>query len=842
MKLRLVVVSFAVACVAACSGLLTEPGNDFPCDFSKPPGARDAVCSAGDVCGVDNRCQRFRYEGPQFEGLPTFPDFSDGGRQVHPMAITGPIDFIARVHRFERTGPVDGGADGGADDGERAGDAIVVHTSSPEGTFRIDQRGEEDDGGGGVRPITLAARPTDLTDVVLFDERRLGLRTKVVRIMGREPSRLVYLEGGIGPMNDRVRDDGPPPGLSATRLRAFEGESNLSQFIAVSTSGEAGVIPVRSSEFNKLGAAMAIDVAPGPPIPGRPRAVVVIAQDGFRVPGLDAGLVSLPLARFPPFSTVAADLAGNTYAVLSPAGRGVSLSTWSVTRTIAGFEVQSAWSDCTPCSREAQRGGRAVPLAFSTGSDLNGPFVDVLCSEDGLKRVRGAASASGGACLDDDQPLPFDFAALATEQRTWPLPVPDPRFRLAEQDFSDPTSFRAGGKSGQVWVGKTIGAAVPLFLDRLPTDISTVDVAGNDGLFALTPIGAFFRSNDPGRALSTNGFRVVDPDSTSRIAGLVHDTEGWVVTKTGDLALGTVSPTASFEARFGPRLVDGRGEPASRVLFGEGITAEDGGLVSMVVAADDSLYFVPAPPMPSNAPGMLGEVSPVLTPEPSTLIRSLALERTPIGTNGVDRVRGYVVTARTVYEFKLGGAPLRWTATPVRLAGAEPVEVWFDNPRGGLARVGYRDGSIFSIPGGFQIAESLPGSDAGVPSAVIDYENLGGWPVALTTTGLFVARYDQRADNGRLDNRFPDGGVNKPMTWREVTLPDGSKPWMPMEARRDVRGKLHVVADPQTGTDRAYRRLFHLLVFTPTQVLEVGQHERTNISTPGGGVPPPAMP
>ncbi len=825
MKLRLVVVALVVAVVAACSGLLTAPGNDFPCDFSKPPGARDAVCSAGDVCGVDNRCQRFRYEGPQFEGLPTFPDFSDGGLRLHPMLITGRIDFIARVHQFEPSRSLDGGAEGSE------GDALVVHTAAPDALFRIDQRAE-DGGVGSVRSITLMKNPTELTDVVLFDDRRPVQGTKVLRVMGREASQLVYFEGGIGPMNNRVRDGLPTNHLSAARLRAFEGESNLSQFTAVAAgSGRAGVIPVRSSEFNEISPAGAIDLAPGPPIPGRPRVVVVIAQDGFRVPNtIDAGAVSLPTARFPPLSTMAADVAGNTYAVLSLSTNRVSLSTWSVTKTTAGFDVQAAWSDCTPCSREVQRGGGGlvVPLAFSTGSDLAGPFVDVLCSEDGLRRVRGAATASGGACLDDDQPLPFDFAELATEPR--------PGFRLAEQDFSDPTNFRAGGKSGQVWVGRTIGAAVPLFLDRLPTDVSNVDVAGKGGLFALTPIGAFFRSNEPGTALGSNGFRVVDPESTSRIAGLVHDTEGWVVTKTGDLALGRIAPSAAFDVRFGPRLIDGRGQPASRVLFGEGINTEDGGLVSMVVAADDSLYFVPAPPTLANAPGMLGEVAPVLTPEPSTLIRSLALERTPIGTNGVDRVRGYVVTARNVYEFKLGGAPLRWTTTPTRLAAGEPVEVWFDNPRGGLARVGYRDGTIFSIPGGFQIADALPGSDAGVPSAVIDYENLGGWPVALTTTGLFVARYDKRADDGRLDNRFPDGGVNKPMTWREVKLPDGSSPWLP-DARRDVRGKLHVITDSQTGTDFAYRRSFHLLAFLPNQVLEVGQHVRTNISTPGGGMP-----
>ncbi len=807
MKPRLVIISLVVALVA-CTGLLTEPGNDFPCDFSKPPGTRDSVCSAGDVCGVDNRCRRFRYEGPQFEGPPTFPDFSDGGVRLHPMTITGRIDFIARVHQPEPE-----------PDGTPM-ESIVVHTSAPEGTYRIDSR--SDDGGAGlVGSITLAKKPTALTDVVLFDGR-LRPRGKELRIMGREPSQDVYLQDA--PRN-RIGDG--PGDLKAFRVRAFAAESNRSQFAAITTTSRAGSINFNLSgdaTFTEVSPMTAIDVAPGPPIPGRSRALVVIGTDGFRVPNRnDAGVVvSLPTASFPPLSTIAADVTGSTYAVLSVGVNRVSLSTWSVTKTTAGFEVQPAWSDCTPCGREALRrdGGVAIPLAFSTGSDLSGPFVDVLCAQDGLKRVRNASTASGGPCLDDDQPLPFDFAALETESRTG-MGI---EFKLAEQDFSDPTSFRAGGKSGQVWVGKTIGSAVPLFLDRVPTDISQVDLDGREGMFALTAVGAFFRSSDPDKARSTNGFRVVDPDSTSRIAGFVHETDGWVITRTGDLALGSVPANGSFESRFGPRLIDGRGEPASRVLFGEGISTEDGGLVSMVVAADDSLYFVPAPPMPSNAPGMLGEVAPVLTPEPSTLIRSLALERTPIGTNGVDRVRGYVVTSRNVYEFKLGGAPLRWTATPLRLAGDEPVEVWFDNPRGGLARVGYRDGTIFSIPGGFQIAEALPGSDAGVPSAVIDYENLGGWPVALTTTGLFVARYDA-LDSGRLDSRFPDGGVNKPMTWREV------------RQMRDVRGRLHVVADPQIGTDFAYRRLFHLLLFLPNEVLEVGQHLRTNISRLGGGAP-----
>jgi hypothetical protein len=231
----------------------------------------------------------------------------------------------------------------------------------------------------------------------------------------------------------------------------------------------------------------------------------------------------------------------------------------------------------------------------------------------------------------------------------------------------------------------------------------------------------------------------------------------------------------------------------------------------------------------------LGDVSPSLTPEPSSFIRSLALERTPVGTNGVDRVRGYVVTSRSVFEVKLGGAPLRWSSTPLSFSGAEPVEVWFDNPRGGLARVGYRDGTVFSIPGGFQLTEPLPQLDGGAPVAVLDYENLGGWPVALTDDGLFVARYDALA-SGRLDNRFADGGVNKPMTWREVTLPDGSRPWSDRAFPRlgAQPAKLFVLAEPTTTltTDAgsAYQRVFRLIVYLPNQVIEVGRHVRSNIS------------
>lgn len=796
MKQRLVIVSVVVG-VAACSGLLTEPGNDFPCDFSKPAGTRDAVCSAGDVCGVDNRCQRFRYEGPQFEGLPTFPDFSaqvDAGRVLHPVVMTGPVDFVGRVQGTE---------------------AVIAH--SAQGYFRLER--------AGPTAVTFASPgPAELADVVLLPKVNPNATPTVV---GRDATNLVFHDGSA---SNRVRDGAGF--LRAQRLRSLD--LGLTRAIGVITDSGTRLGSLRTAgpteEFVEFPVVPPtspyLDLVPGPfflPPLNRLRTAVLLSTDGLRARLPDAGVDLVLPSSFPAGSTLAVDATATTFAILS-ARPQPTLATFTVTRAAGSFDVSSPWSDCVPCT---------APLAFTPGSDVGGPFVEVLCSVEGLRRVRGALSSGPGTrCLTEDVAQPFDWKRVALDEGSGPRSREGGPF--AEQDFSNPVGFLAGGKDGQVWFGPTISGAMPYFLDRVPQDVAQLSLRdGSAGLFALTTVGVFAAS--PG-----HGFVILAPEVTTHIEALVGEGQGWVVASGGHLVQLATEDRANLSARFGPRLIDGRGAAVTRPLRGEAIADADGGLISMVVAADDSLYFVPT--TSAATPDELGDLTAQLTPEPSNLIRSLALERTPIGTNGIDRVRGYLVTSRNVYEFELGGAPLRWTATPLQLSGAEPVEVWFDNPRGGLARVGYRDGTVFSIPGGFQIADALPGSDGGVPSAVIDYENLGGWPVALTTTGLFVARYDKRADNGRLDNRFPDGGVNKPMTWREVTLPDGSRPWMPTDARRDVRGRLHVVADPQTGTDRAYRRLFHLLVFTPTQVLEVGQHERTNISTPGGGMPPPAMP
>ena len=84
----------AVALLAiACGGLFYNQGNGFPCDFNAAEEVRDKACAPTEVCSVLNRCERFVYEGPQFEGTPQLPDF-DAGRKIHPLVLDRPVTAV----------------------------------------------------------------------------------------------------------------------------------------------------------------------------------------------------------------------------------------------------------------------------------------------------------------------------------------------------------------------------------------------------------------------------------------------------------------------------------------------------------------------------------------------------------------------------------------------------------------------------------------------------------------------------------------------------------------------------------------------------------------------------
>ena len=318
----------------------------------------------------------------------------------------------------------------------------------------------------------------------------------------------------------------------------------------------------------------------------------------------------------------------------------------------------------------------------------------------------------------------------------------------------------------------------------------------------------------------------------SSLLGFVHGIGGFAIASGGELVRVRINDGGVAKVDRGVQFATASEDPIRDSIGGEAYISPDGGPTGFFVAADDSLYFVPDPDS-SFLPENEGELAlPDLTPEPSVPIRSLALERTPLGTNAMDRARGYLVTSRNVYGWELGGKPARWSSTPLVLNSGEPVEVWFDSTRSALGRVGYRDGQIFSLPGGYLLADALPvAGDGGVVAQVIDYENLGGWPVVYATTGLFVAGWDQV--EGKLQNRFPSG-VNKPMTWRELKLAGDARPWMKRlpdggvpRVEETKPGKLFVAKDDErVASDGGIEQEFRLLLFLDDQVFQVARHVR----------------
>jgi len=802
----------ALLAIAACSGVLFNNGNDFPCDFSKPPGVRDAACAPGDVCGVTNHCQRYVYEGPRFEGTPTMPDFSldaGGGAVVHPRLLAGPVVKVAQDPL--PLGPTY----------LLAGDSYLLRSRGG-----VQDLGDAGATVGLVIPLSASVRAAGLVDAGLDGDFLLGTSGP------NDEASVVFADPSGALTQYPIIDPSRAATLRAQRLRATLYQATVEDPV----TGRSKLVPrLRVTAIAKPGARageVQLDFSgPAPrlqlaqfPDAGTPFDVAWASRPGLDTPVIvtadaiyflgDGGLTeanSEPLTAATS-AAIKSDARHNVFAMLvePPGTNGKSvLSTWALVKNGADYQLDRAWADCTPCAQPGEHPATFVPVFASTGVT-----VEVGCQGAGaprLVRVLGSAATDPKeACDVEDVDLPMDWHSLSS---------------TLVHDFSAQDGVTLGGQHGEVWAGETLAHAQPAYLERVPMDVATV--AGPDGPTLLALTDRYLAALD-----RPNGFRrlQVSSDGPLRPLALIHQSDAWTVSASGDLRGVITDEDGGDTVVFGPRLLDGRDQPVQQPLAGEAVTLLDGGLVSAVIAADDSLYLVPFDFEPSTSPDALDPASPVLTPAPSSLIRSLALERTPIGTDGVTRVRGYVVTARTVYLFQLGGTPARWAATPVVLSGGEPLEVWFDNPRGGLARAGYRDGQVYTLPGGFLLADSLPQTADGFVPQVLDYENLAGWPVAYTTTGLYVAEWDRKAD-GSLDNRFPDGGVNKPMSWREIALPDGGKPWLD-QAGTTRDGRLFVKTEPQvTSADGTFSQTFRLFLFLPDQVLELGRHVRHNTST-----------
>ncbi len=779
----------SIACcalVAACKGLLVDQGNDFPCDFSQPPSVRDAACAPGETCGVSNHCQRFVYEGPQFEGKPTFPDPTVGGK-VHPLVLDSPVSAVA-VLGYGRT-------------------RTAVATTAADGSqklFFVDPP----DVDGGPLPGSLGV----LEQVAMVEDGGVYL---LYRSPASGNASYVFDGGCVVGQNQN-----PDAGQCLPTSRSFRvGDEVAGLLRPLGGNNSAGQVDLFGTYFPFLlhppsapdaGSDGGVDAGPPPPVldlqwVGRSAAFLDLPADGGAVPQVpvaftndgfwvrqyqdladeqDSGWVNLlgegeepASGGVPAFFRRNANasvwgLGFNFFAADGGPALGCRLSTWLLGRALnnpGSMAFSRAWSDCVPCPKVGQSDGSfAVGLIIGVAAKHNGvPTVEVLCSTAGkvsLVEVLGSTAADvGQTCETRPLSLPFNPQRVAMRAQ-------DPRLPMPIQDEASGFTVGVGGTEGEVWSGIAYSTALPVYLERVPTetglftllDGGEAPVAVTDGYLAAQTSNNGFKTF----RVSDNQGNAIQPRAGVGLA------PGWFVDVSGRLLQLTPTDKSQPDLAYGPQLLNAHGQPASEPFFGEAVVSVlDHSLVSFVMAADDSLYLVPSPSAGSD-PAAAPTVLPILSPEPTVPVRSFTLERTPIGTNGVDRVRGYLVTSRNVYEYELSGTPPRWSSTQLPLSSGEPLEVWMDNPRGGLGRVGYRDGTVLTLPGGFLLASAEP------PLQVLDYENYGGWPVAYATSGLFVARWDYDDAAQTLLNKTDAGVPSLPMTWRRLALPDGGEPWM----------------------------------------------------------------
>ncbi|MDP2274181.1 MAG: hypothetical protein Q8N23_12360 [Archangium sp.] len=777
--------SFLLLTSAACTGLYLENPNAYPCDFADGPGVRDEVCHPGDICGTDNVCKPFIYEGPRFEGQATLPEYgpqSGEGALLHPLVLDGVVSQVTANLPVTR-GPVaylQQGSNIFEVKGGHVGDATSVLMGPLPPGFGL---------------------PTAMQP--FYDSPGPGLEVLLASASGR-----LAVRSGL--MTDSVRRGMLP--FVATGFRVVDQSPFQAMPVAWNTN-ELGVVQRAGMNWNfvpwVVDGGTVLDVA-SVTLPGRAWVLALQPESILVIDATDAGVSSAAaFDAFAAFTVNGGSLKSDPGNRIIAALRHGStppvdvLSTFQVNVGAEGPVLTSPWPDCAPC-RPTERVELVAPSVRS-----GVPTVDVVCRRAvGLARtlqvVGSVALTQFDGCLTEELEVPIAFENVALDGG-----------RLVQWDSQDGLLF--GGTHGQLWSGETLTSLAPEFLDRVPRDVTPVVLGDTPSLAVIADdYLAIQQTLDPRRpSEQLNGFRRVPARELDGLEfiGFIHGISGWAVVNGGDLVQLTRDADGGTRLSAGAQLVTASEDPIRDSIGGEAFIAQDGG-ISFFVVADDSLYFLKDPELTLDPEGELTSLTPQLTPEPSVPIRSLALERTPLGTNGTDRARGYLVTSRDVYSWALGGTPARWSSTQLVLAGGEPVEVWFDSARSALGRVGYRDGQIFSLPGGSPLAEALPAGPDGVFPRVLDFENLGGWPVAYASTGLFIAGWDQV--DGKLQNRFPNG-VTRPMTWREVKLEGDATPW------KTQPGKLFVTQEKEGDAGLTRHQL---LLFTDDEVREVAHHLR----------------
>ncbi len=780
---RRLLLAGALALGAACSGgLLLDEGNPFPCDYAAGEEVRDTQCTGGWRCGIDSRCHP---DTPEEAARGPEPRFSGASRRF-PTLLDGEARFVALDPRFG--GLLVTYEDGGthyATPGEAwtvSGAQQVAGAAFVAGRVAVvESAGGQRLPGLKVGIIHPTTRALALVPVTTLDGGAVpgvrGLRTMTlpdagmlsVLLSGGGAGEVDLATGRFRPYpagNIPLVESGTPGGQDGGVLDpGLGGLGTLGLYVDARPVPEQYLLPPPLRGETPVNAASLVPVVvtptsflwrSTPPDAGHPEGLwrVLNTSEPIGYPAQDGGIPG-PSDRW----LLRHGEGGGVWALKRPQGDRDVLSTWVLLRSQARPEdprLERAWDDCSPCGS-----GRLVTFTPVVDGAVG---VEVLCESRGgtrsLLRVVGASVVSPtDACLTQSLTSPIDLTEVASARVDGGLAI-----KPGAVDESLSIGVSLGGAHGQLWRGRRLSGLVPLYLDRAPTRA----IAFQEGLLAYTPDFLALEAPQVPRERRTGltvvplgevdgGANPVSVASGEKLGALVEGVQGWLLLSTGQLARvvpGGESQDVTLASGYGPRLLGPDGTPAPGPYVGQGLAVDAG--VSLVLAASDQLYHLELSAADlQEEPGLAPGVGPRLTPEPGFPVRSLARDRTAVPGGEEPRVRGWVATSRSLFEYAQSEAGL-WSLTPLTLGSGEPVEVWsLEGPGRAYGRVGLRDGQVLKLPEGLPLTGKLPEGER-----VVDYADLVGWPVALTQDALYGTEATQRED-----------GREGLLRWRPLPLP-----------------------------------------------------------------------
>jgi len=314
---------------------------------------------------------------------------------------------------------------------------------------------------------------------------------------------------------------------------------------------------------------------------------------------------------------------------------------------------------------------------------------------------------------------------------------------------SGASAAASAGSAGELWLQTGAGfSREARYLDRAPSMVfgGPDDLAaGAPARTALLPGGSaeleasqlFTLRAGEGLVAAAPGF-----DLVASVAGAGR----WAVRD----ALGGVTPAPQTVVELMPsgdkRLI--AAFTTSEAFKGpyHAATVSDARGTVLVVTAFDALLAAQVEPSRdftlANAPVLEVKLVPLNRSE----ITSLVLLPREEGRHA----EGWLLSAGRLFQLRADN-PTVWRSTELALPAGEPLALFNDGPR---ARAGYRDGSVYALPGRVRVAPPLP-IGAG---AAVDFADVCGQVLALSDRSVFRLTVMPAASEGE---------------WQPVALPEG---------------------------------------------------------------------